>query len=264
MVAAMLRVAICDDESPALEQLSDMVAQCPELALVGSFESGGALLEAIEACSPDLLLLDLEMPDLDGFAVVEALASVDWTAFPDPPLIIFITADPHFGIVAFDCGLVGILNKPVTPGSLQRGMTRACGAKTRHEARQRLNHLRSQLKEVRKLYRRAIACGHIIIRNRRQQVTMVPLSSVEWIEGHASNHVLLHCGSETYRKYASVTGMTDELACVGFIRIHQSILVNAKAVDHVEFGLGIKKVRVRSGEWLPVSLPYRTAAQVLK
>ena len=91
----------------------------------------------------------------------------------------------------------------------------------------------------------------------------VPLSSIEWIEADHS-HVLLQCGSRVYRKSASLKQMTEDLAGAGFMRIHLSTLVNTRAIDRVEHGLGVTAVRVRSGERLRVSRPYRPDAQALK
>ena len=261
---AVLRVAICDDKARALKRTTSLVAKCPGVAIAGAFSSGRTFLDAIEGCQPDVALIDVEMPDPAGFDIVAALADQDWTVYAEPPLVIFTTDDPNFGIAAFDCGAVGFLNKPIELKPLQQCLERARVAMTRHEPRQRLHHLRAELDLVRNLYRRVLASRYLIVRNWGRPLTRVSVSSIEWIEAKYSSNVLLHCGPLVYRKVATLKGMTDQLAGAGFMRIHLCILVNTRAIVHVESGYGVTAVRVRSGDRLPVSRPYRTAAQALK
>ncbi len=110
----MLRVLICDDEPLALDRLSDLLGQCPDVELVGAFRTGHEVLESIAELRPDLVMLDIEMPRLDGFDVVEALLRRHW---PDPesvPLICFVTAYPQFATDAFESGALDFLKYPCT------------------------------------------------------------------------------------------------------------------------------------------------------
>ena len=260
----MLRVAICDDDGRALGHMESLIEKCADVQIAGLFSSVEDFLKALDGCRPNAALIDLETPGLSAFDAVRALADKDWTTYPDPPLIIFVTDDPNFGIVAFDCGAIGILNKPVSLKRLRPCLWRARVAMARREARQRLHYLSAELDEVRKLYRRALASRHVIVRRWSQPLIRVPLSSIEWIEADRSNHVLLHCGSQIYRKSTSLKAMAEELAGAGFMRIHLSMLVNSRAIDHVESGSGVTAVRVKSGERLRVSRPYRSDARALK
>jgi two-component system LytT family response regulator len=260
----VLRVAICDDEGRALRRMKSLVEKCADVQLAGTFSNGRDFLDALNALKPNVAIIDLEMPGLSGFDAVRALADRDWATIAEPPLIILATVDPNFGIVAFDCGAVGILNKPVRLRRLQSCLERARIVMARHEARQRLDHLGAELEQVRELHRRAPGLRYIIVRRWGHKLTRVPLASIEWIEANHPSRVLLHCGSQVYRKSISLKAMAEDLAGVGFMRIHLSTLVNTRAIDRVESGAGVTAIWVRSGERLRVSRPYRPNAQPLK
>ena len=115
-----LRILIADDEPLAAERLQLLLAQCPEVDLVGSASDGEGAVRMAEALTPDLLLLDIEMPGLDGIDVARALA-----ARQPSPAVVFITAFDQFAVAAFEVEAVDYLMKPVTPERLQRSLKRA-------------------------------------------------------------------------------------------------------------------------------------------
>jgi two-component system, LytTR family, response regulator len=118
-VTAKLRVVIADDERPARSFLAALLRGWDDVELVGEAASGDEALELIERLRPDLALLDLQMPERDGLAVVRALAK------DAMPLIAFVTAHDEYAVQAFELSAVDYLLKPVEPGRLRRTLTRA-------------------------------------------------------------------------------------------------------------------------------------------
>ena len=115
-----LRLLIADDEPLAAERLQLLLAQCPDVDLIGTASDGEGVMRMAEALTPDLLLLDIEMPGLDGIDVARALA-----ARKPSPAVVFITAFDQFAVAAFEVEAVDYLMKPVPPERLQRALTRA-------------------------------------------------------------------------------------------------------------------------------------------
>jgi two-component system, LytTR family, response regulator AlgR len=115
-----LKLLIADDEPLAAERLQLLLAHCPGVDLVGTASDGESAVRMGEALSPDLLLLDIEMPGLDGIDVARALASRQ-----PSPAVVFITAFDQFAVAAFEVEAVDYLMKPVTPERLQRALRRA-------------------------------------------------------------------------------------------------------------------------------------------
>ncbi len=117
---ARLRTLIVDDEPLAVERMQVICAELDHLAVVGTASDGGAALRLVEALSPDLLLLDMTMPEMDGLQVARALAGRETR-----PAVIFVTAHDDFAVEAFDLEAVDYVLKPVTPERLQRAIGRA-------------------------------------------------------------------------------------------------------------------------------------------
>src|SRR5215207_2850247 len=115
-----LRLLIADDEPLAAERLQLLLAQCTDVDLVATASDGESAVRMADALSPDLLLLDIEMPGLDGINVARALASRKPSA-----AVVFITAFDQFAVAAFEVEAVDYLMKPVDPARLQRSLERA-------------------------------------------------------------------------------------------------------------------------------------------
>ncbi|MCL4674437.1 MAG: response regulator, partial [Sphingomonadaceae bacterium] len=117
---APLRTLIVDDEPLAVERMQVICARIPDLSVVGTANDGAAALRLVEALQPDLVLLDMTMPELDGLGVARKLARKDRR-----PAVIFVTAHDHFAVEAFDLEAVDYVLKPVAPERLGRAIERA-------------------------------------------------------------------------------------------------------------------------------------------
>src|SRR6476646_7198846 len=130
MSDAELRVLIADDEPLAAERLQLLLAKCEGIDLVGTATDGESTVRMAEALAPDLLLLDIAMPGLDGIGVARALADHHPT-----PAVIFITAFDAFAVAAFEVEAVDYLMKPVEPARLRRALDRGRDYLERRETR---------------------------------------------------------------------------------------------------------------------------------
>jgi DNA-binding LytR/AlgR family response regulator len=255
-----LRVLMCDDEPLALDRLATLLKQCPGVDLVGSVLSGRDLLAEVERLAPDLILLDIEMPQLDGFDVVEALARMSWPAAA-PPLVIFVTAHPEFAVNAFDSGALDFISKPVRLSRLERALQRAAAAAAQREARRRLQDLSGQL-DLLKRMRAEAGEDHIWVR-RGPDTLRLEIGEVDWI-GAEGEYVRFHVGDDSFLERGSLTDALARFEPFGFIRIHRSAIVNPDRIASIEktpwAGLAL---RLRNGAQLRVSKKFRAAVREL-
>ncbi len=126
-----LRTMIVDDEPLAIERMQVLCAELAHLAVVGTASDGGAALRLADKLKPDLLLLDMTMPGMDGLAVARALARPPAGAGDAPPAIIFVTAHENFAVEAFDLDAVDYVLKPVAAERLERAIERALARRAR-------------------------------------------------------------------------------------------------------------------------------------
>jgi DNA-binding LytR/AlgR family response regulator len=255
-----LRVLMCDDEPLAIDRLAALLARCEGVELVGSMLSGPALLDEVQAIQPTLILLDIEMPQVDGFDVVEALSRMSWPASAMPPLVIFVTAHPEFAVEAFDSGALDFISKPVRLSRLEQALQRARNAAEQMEARQRLQELSDQLEDL----KRARAAGHenhhIWVRKGAETVRL-DIGTIDWIEAEGE-YVRIHAGQDSYLERGSLTDAATRFASYGFARVHRSAVVNperAAAIEKTRWG-GLV-VRLLSGAEVPVGRKFRAAVQ---
>lgn len=253
----------CDDEPLALERLTDMLARVPDAVLSGAAENGRDALTLIAELKPDLLLLDIEMPRLDGFDVVEELAAQERGAGAAPPLIVFVTAYPRFAAQAFDSGALDFLTKPVRFARLEQAIARARRALEDREAHRRLDELARQLDAL-----RAERAGgdpearHIWVQ-RRGELVRVDLEKVDWIRAEGE-YVRLFCGEASYLHRDLISAMEEKLDQRRFVRVHRSVIVNRERVAAVRRARhGAIKVVLERGEELPVGRTYRRQAKAL-
>ncbi|MBV9884671.1 MAG: response regulator transcription factor [Sphingomonadaceae bacterium] len=257
-----LRVLMCDDEPLALDRLGTLLERCEGVETIGAMLSGRALLDEVQALQPTLILLDIEMPQVDGFDVVEALSRMTWPAAAVPPLVIFVTAHPEFAVEAFDSGALDFISKPVRLSRLEQGLQRARDAAEQMEARQRLRELSAQLEDL----KRARAAGggnqHVWVRKGAETVRL-EIGAIDWVEAEGE-YVRIHAGGESYLERGSLTDAASRFAAHGFARIHRSAVVNPErvaAIDKTRWGSLV--VRLVSGAEVPVGRKFRTAVQAL-
>ncbi len=218
-----IRTLIVDDEPLALERLGTLLREDPEIEIVGECTNGLEALSAIKAEAPDLIFLDVQMPELDGFGVVAALSNAKM------PTIIFVTAYDKFALRAFEVHALDYLLKPFDRERFQKSLRRAIDQIKRNESdelSQRLSSLIAELKpEAKPLDRLAVKVDG--------RVLLVRLEEIDWIEA-ADNYVSLHVGNESHLHRETMSALEAKLAPSQFIRISRSIIVNVEKIKELQ------------------------------
>ena len=219
----MIRILIVDDEPLARERLQLMLENQHEIEVIGECADGASAVEAIQDCSPDLVFLDIQMPELDGFGVLEAL---------DPeliPTVIFVTAFDQFAIRAFEVHALDYLLKPFDRERFQKTLQRARShietKRTGGLSQNIIKLLDSREVEPKYLDRLAIKSAG--------RIQFVKISEIDWIEA-AGNYVRLHAGSESYLHRETMSGMEDKIDPDSFLRIHRSTIVNIDRIKEMQ------------------------------
>jgi two-component system LytT family response regulator len=222
--AARLRVAIVDDEELARRVLREYLAAHPDVEIVAECANGFEAVQAVSEREPDLLLLDVQMPKLDGFEVLELLER-------DVP-VIFVTAYDEYAVRAFEVHAVDYLLKPFAPGRLAEALARA---RTRIAAGPRRP---LPLAEIR------AAAG----------AAPRPLERILIRDGARDDYVCLRSGGKEFLKHQTLTELEGQLDAARFVRIHRGYLLNLDRLAKIELYAKDSRVAVLAdGTQLPLS-----------
>ena len=250
---AKIRTLIVDDQLMARELLRRMLKAEGDIEIVGMPASGPEAVKAINSLAPDLVFLDVRMPELDGFGV---LAQIDAARMP---IIIFVTANDDFALRAFDVHALDYLVKPCTMDRFQTALRRARNQIHRKQAgeiQRRLTALLEDLKEQPKLAERLPVKSE-------GRIIFVRLTDVDWVEA-ADNYVKLHVGNESHMLRDTMTSLETKLPSNRFLRISRSTMVNVEQIKelHPMFH-GEYSVILRNGARLTLTRGYRDKLELL-
>lgn len=232
--ATKIRTLIVDDEPLARSNILLLLQPDPEIEILSECGSGAEALVAIRSAKPDLVFLDVQMPECGGFDVLEMLGNAL------PPAIVFITAYDQYALQAFEAGALDYILKPFNNARFERTLDRA---------KQRIIHGRNENTEARKPERIAIrSVGEVLF---------VKVSDIDWIEA-ADYYACLHVGSKTHLLRRSMSELELELDPLAFSRIHRSTIVNLDRVNGLKLGEnGEYEVLLENGARLRLSQRYR-------
>src|SRR5215208_7072367 len=222
MSDAELRVLIADDEPLAAERLQLLLARCERIDLVGTATDGDSTVRMAEALTPDLLLLDIAMPGLDGIGVARALAETH-----PSPAVIFITAFDQFAVAAFEVEAVDYLMKPVEPARLQRALDRAHAYLQQRSAQPAAGKASQWLDE----FWASDLSGLVRIASR----------DVDRVSAER-DYMRLHVGRRSWLIHHSMAALEEGLNPELFVRLHRSAIVRK------DFIAGF--TRNPSGRWI--------------
>lgn len=236
-----VRVLIVDDERLARVGLRRQLARFDELAVVGECSDGASAVDAIRSLAPDLVFLDVRMPERDGFQVIEAVGPARM------PAVVFLTAYEEHAIRAFEADAVDYLVKPVDPVRLEAAVGRAL----RRLTPGRPDDLPDRLASLLRTLARAPATVERIPVEEQGRYHLVDPAEVTWVEA-AGNYVRLHTSRRLYRLRSTLDDLDRRLQ--GFVRVSRSALVNRQMIDTIEpflkgsYVLALKGgAKVRSG-----------------
>ncbi len=242
---AVLRTLIVDDEPLAVERMQVISAELASINVVGTASDGEAALRLVEALKPDLILLDMTMPKLDGLGVAKALAR---NADRTPPAVIFVTAHDDFAVEAFDLDAIDYVLKPVAADRLSRAIDRAI---SRH----------GSTGEVQSEWLSELWVPH------RSELLRIAISEVGRIDAER-DYVRLHVGqgddARSYLLLQTIAGLEKKLDPAQFIRIHRSTILRK---DHIRGlrhdGLGVWSAELEEGDALRIGRTYLSKVKAM-
>lgn len=245
-----IRTLIVDDEPLARKRMRTMLETRDDVVLLDECCDGKEAVSAIGKWKPDLVSLDIQMPELNRFEVVQAISGFQ------PPFIVFVTAFNEHAVKAFEINALDYLLKPYDHLRLGKTIDRVQDARNagnvdHHGFEQRMIHILDQLRSRDFAERLAVKAG--------DRLQLIHVQDIEWIEA-AGNHVRLHTTDKTHLLQESMKGIEDRLDPKTFARIHRSAIVNLNCIDAFEPTFhGDYRVRLRNGTSLPLSRNYRAA-----
>ena len=218
-----IRALIVDDEPLAREGVRLHLEEHDDVEVIGECGTGEAAVAAIENHAPDLVFLDVQMPGLDGFGVIEAIAA------DRLPAIVFVTAYDQFALRAFETHALAYLLKPFETERFNKALDRVrtqLRAKTKELMDEKLRDLVASLSGKERFLERLIArtSGRILI---------LRVDDVDWIEA-AANYVRVHIGPKQYLVRETMTHLESRLDPDKFLRIHRSIIVRKDRIKELE------------------------------
>jgi two-component system LytT family response regulator len=215
-----LRVLVVDDEAPARRKLLRLLREETGVAIAGEADSGEAAVESIRKQCPDLVFLDVQMPGMDGFKVLQSLSAAKIPV----PRVIFVTAHDKFALRAFEVHAFDYLLKPVGEERFREALRRA---RAQHENSADGFAARVQ-SMVEQLEREKSLPDRLLIQEDSRAI-FVPVKEILWVEAD-KNYVLLHCGKKTHTLRSTLDALQDTLDPKNFVRINRGTLVRLDAV----------------------------------
>lgn len=243
-----IRTLIVDDEDPARELLRSFLAAWPAIEIIGEAADGATALSLIRRDRPDLMFLDVQMPEMTGFDVVTKLAS------DETPIIVFVTAYDRYALKAFEISALDYLLKPFDAARLSTTMTRILARRDRAEYEAALGSLLSQL--------RPSADERIVVKVDGRHV-FLDAADVSWIEA-ADKEVRVHVGGATVSVREAMNSIEQRLDASRFVRVHRSAIVNRAHVREIQpWFKGDYVIILRDGTRVVTGPSYRAAVQQL-
>jgi len=242
-----IQVIIVDDEALGRDRIRRFVDATDDLTIVAQCDCGTDAVEAIQQLSPDLVFLDIQMPDLDGFGVIEALHD----AMENLPAIIFVTAYDQHAIKAFEINALDYLLKPANEARFQRAVDRIRSRKTHSDHQE----VQDQIAQLISGTSKKAASSYIqrIEVKTGERVDYIKVETIRWFEADG-NYLELHTQPKTHLARMTMGELEEALDPSHYIRISRSAVVNLAAVESIKL-LGRREhvVVLSSGEELPIT-----------
>jgi two-component system, LytTR family, response regulator len=239
-----LQVVIADDEVLARQKLLQLLRDEPDIEVVGEGANALETIDLVQLTQPDVLLLDVRMPGMDGFDVISALSS---SPALDLPSIIFTTAHDQYALKAFEVHAVDYLLKPFTRERLRMAL---------QHAREQREHGRTS-GAVRSSQKKQYT-NRLVFRS-KGRILFLPIADIRWI-GAEENYVRICAGKESHMLRNTMANFETKLDPEVFLRIHRSAIVNLQHVKEfrTDGNEGECFVVLSDGHKLPVSRGYRS------
>jgi two-component system LytT family response regulator len=240
-----MRALIVDDEPLARERLRTLLGEERDVEIAGECGDGAKALEELKRGGVDIVFLDVQMPELDGFEVLQALPQQLL------PQVVFITAHDRYALKAFEVRAVDYLLKPFDPDRFKDTVQRA-----RERWRERRGQADNVLSALRELTQKQKRADRLLVKE-SGRVVFVPLEQIEWVEA-AGNYVCVNANGATYTARETMAEMEAQLDPKRFVRIHRSAIVNVDRIQELRgTPSGDHVVILSGGRELQLSRSYR-------
>jgi two-component system LytT family response regulator len=247
-----IRVLIVDDESLARDRTRQLLEEEPDVEIVGECGSGTEAVAAIESTGPDLVFLDVQMPGMDGFAVLAKISPGRL------PAVIFVTAHDEHAVEAFQVHALDYLLKPFDGERLRESLARARERIRSAPPEAFSRRILAMLADVKPRAR----LDRIVLRSGRR-LSFLKADEVDWIEGEG-NYLRVHAGKQSYLLRETLSDIEARLDPARFVRIHKSTIVNTERIREIQpLFNGAHSVLLHDGTRLTWSRGYRDQLRTL-
>jgi two-component system LytT family response regulator len=246
----MIRTALADDEVLARQKLRHLLREVEDIDIVGECATAAEAIQLVNLAKPELLFLDIRMPDMDGFDVVHALSS---GAGGKLPHVVFITAYDKYAVRAFEIHAIDYLLKPFTCERLMSAVQRV---------RDQLASTRADAVDLNAAHSATPYTTRMVFKS-RGRILFLPVEDIRWVEAE-ENYVRVCTGGESHLLRETIGHMETRLDPQSFLRVHRSFIVNLRYVKEVKSEPdGDATVVMTTGEKIAMSRSYRSKIQKL-
>jgi two-component system, LytTR family, response regulator len=247
-----IRTLLVEDEPLMRERLRGLLAAETDVVNVGECANGPEAVAAIIADRPDLVFLDVQMPGLDGFEVIEAVGAEEM------PATVFVTAYDRYAVRAFEVHALDYLLKPFNRERFRQALGRARARLQQGKAAEVNGLLRALLEDLRGTPRPR----RLVVKS-ESRICLLKPEEVDWVEA-AGNYVRLHVGKEEHLLRTTMEALEAQLPPRQFVRLHRSAIANVERIQALEPSFhGDYVVQLRDGTELPLSRTYRPRLEEL-
>lgn len=231
----MLKCILIDDEPLARAMLKEMLQELPDIQIVDECANGFDGIKSIQQHQPDLVFLDVQMPKINGFEMLELIEN--------PPSVIFVTAFDEYAVQAFEVNAVDYLLKPIEPSRLQKAVQKIASQSSNNEEKSNAPAQTILLPEQ---------TQRVVVKE-NGEIRIIPLDQLLFLEA-ADDYVKVHTKDKYYLKYQTMARFEQQLPAHQFIRIHRSYIVNTNYINKIEL---LEKeqyiILLNNGKNLPIS-----------
>jgi len=254
-MSGLIRTLVVDDEPLARERLRGLLAEEPDVEVVGECGDGCQAVRAIDELRPDLVFLDVQVPNLDGFHILESVGG------DRIPAVVFVTAYDQYALRAFDVRAVDYVLKPFGRERLQRALERARAQIARVKSSDLSGQLTALFEGM--LPRKVPFLKRVVVKE-NGRLFFVRTADIDWVEA-SGNYVRLHVGAESHLLRETMSGLESRLDPEQFLRIHRSAIVNIERIKELQpWFHGEYLVVLRDARQLTMSARYREKLDALR
>lgn len=247
-----IRVLIVDDEPVARRGIRQQLKDASDIEIIGEAANGREAVEAIKQKNPDLVFLDVQMPLLDGFGVIETLGEKNL-----PPAVVFVTAFDEHAIRAFEINALDYLLKPVDPDRLQKTLERARQQIENSNTKERDEKILSLLRDVQSIKEEKTEFLQRVVIKEQGCIFFLDAGEINWISSNG-NYVELHTRTKTHLLRETMDRMEGKLDPQKFLRLRRSTIVRIEEIKELHpFFNGEFEVVLKDGTKLSSSRRYR-------